>query len=138
MGVLLWLILEITESSAMLVPDLVASFMQDVQARGVSFALDDFGSGLSSFGYLKMLPVDYLKIDGSFVRDIEHDAIARAMVASINNIGHEMGLQTVAEFVESAAILECLQNIGVDYVQGYHLGRPQPLSELDGVRMMPR
>ena len=114
------------------------TFMNSLKAVGCSFALDDFGSGLSSFGYLKTLPVDYLKIDGSFVRDIDRDPIARAMVASINNIGHEMGLSTVAEFVESAAILECLQDIGVDYVQGYHLGRPGPLAELSGVRMMPR
>jgi len=73
-----------------------------------------------------------------FVRDIEHDSIARAMVVSINAIGHEMGLQTVAEFVESQAILDRLREIGVDFVQGYHLGRPRPLSELSGVRMMPR
>lgn len=129
---------EITETAAIANLSRAMTFMERLKAVGCSFALDDFGSGLSSFGYLKTLPVDYLKIDGSFVRDIEHDAIARAMVASINNIGHEMGLQTVAEFVESAAILECLQNIGVDYVQGYHLGRPGPLAELSGVRMMPR
>lgn len=129
---------EITETAAIANLSRAMTFMERLKAVGCSFALDDFGSGLSSFGYLKTLPVDYLKIDGSFVRDIEHDAIARAMVASINNIGHEMGLQTVAEFVESAAILECLQNIGVDYVQGYHLGRPGPLTELSGVRMMPR
>ncbi len=129
---------EITETAAIANLSRAMTFMERLKAVGCSFALDDFGSGLSSFGYLKTLPVDYLKIDGSFVRDIEHDPIARAMVVSINSIGHEMGLQTVAEFVESAAILECLQSIGVDYVQGYHLGRPGPLTELSGVRMMPR
>lgn len=129
---------EITETAAIANLSRAMTFMNRLKAVGCSFALDDFGSGLSSFGYLKTLPVDYLKIDGSFVRDIDQDPIARAMVASINNIGHEMGLSTVAEFVESAAILECLQEIGVDYVQGYHLGRPGPLSELSGVRMMPR
>ncbi|MDX2350924.1 ammonium transporter [Stutzerimonas xanthomarina] len=129
---------EITETAAIANLSRAMTFMKGLKAVGCSFALDDFGSGLSSFGYLKTLPVDYLKIDGSFVRDIDQDPIARAMVASINNIGHEMGLSTVAEFVESAAILECLQEIGVDYVQGYHLGRPGPLSELSGVRMMPR
>ena len=129
---------EITETAAIANLSRAMTFMKRLKAVGCSFALDDFGSGLSSFGYLKTLPVDYLKIDGSFVRDIDQDPIARAMVASINNIGHEMGLSTVAEFVESAAILECLQEIGVDYVQGYHLGRPGPLSELSGVRMMPR
>lgn len=129
---------EITETAAIANLSRAMTFMERLKAVGCSFALDDFGSGLSSFGYLKTLPVDYLKIDGSFVRDIAHDPIARAMVASINSIGHEMGLQTVAEFVESEAILECLQSIGVDYVQGYHLGRPGPLSDLFGVRMMPR
>jgi len=129
---------EITETAAIANLSRAMTFMQRLKAAGCSFALDDFGSGLSSFGYLKTLPVDYLKIDGSFIREIDRDPIARAMVASINNIGHEMGLRTVAEFVESAAILECLQGIGVDYVQGYHLGRPGPLSELSGVRMMPR
>lgn len=129
---------EITETSAIANLSHAMKFMERLKARGCSFALDDFGSGLSSFAYLKTLPVDYLKIDGVFVRDIEHDPIARAMVASINSIGHEMGLKTVAEFVESGAILERLQRIGVDYSQGYHLGRPRPLSELSGVRMMPR
>lgn len=129
---------EITETAAIANLSRAMTFMEALKAVGCSFALDDFGSGLSSFGYLKTLPVNYLKIDGSFIREIDQDPIARAMVVSINNIGHEMGLQTVAEFVESAAILECLQDIGVDYVQGYHLGRPVPLSELSGVRMMPR
>lgn len=114
------------------------TFMERLKAVGCSFALDDFGSGLSSFGYLKTLPVDYLKIDGVFVRDVVRDPIARAMVASINAIGHEMGLLTVAEFVESQAVMDCLRDIGVDYVQGYHLGRPQPLTDLSGVLMMPR
>ncbi|MCQ4310487.1 ammonium transporter [Pseudomonas stutzeri] len=129
---------EITETAAIANLSRAMTFMERLKAAGCSFALDDFGSGLSSFGYLKTLPVDYLKIDGSFVRDIVRDPIARAMVVSINSIGHEMGLKTVAEFVESADILECLQQIGVDYVQGYHLGRPRPLAELSGVRMMPR
>ncbi|MBE7375225.1 ammonium transporter [Pseudomonas lopnurensis] len=129
---------EVTETAAIANLSRAMKFIEQLKAAGCSFALDDFGSGLSSFGYLKTLPVDYLKIDGVFVRDIEHDPIARAMVASINAIGHEMGLQTVAEFVESQAILDCLQEIGVDFVQGYHLGRPRPLTELSGVRMMPR
>ncbi|WP_394240835.1 ammonium transporter [Halopseudomonas laoshanensis] len=129
---------ELTETSAIANLSRAVIFMQRLKAIGCRFALDDFGSGLSSFAYLKTLPVDILKIDGVFVKDIESDPIARAMVASINTIGHEMGLITVAEFVESAGILECLTEIGVDYAQGYHLGHPRPLSELDGVRMMPR
>lgn len=133
-----YLCFEITETSAIANLNCALNFMQKLKAIGCSFALDDFGSGLSSFAYLKTLPVDYLKIDGLFVKDLAHDSIARAMVSSINSIAHEMGLQTVAEFVESQAILEQLQQLGVDYAQGYHLGRPYPLSELSGVRMMPR
>ena len=129
---------EITETSAIANLAKAVTFMQQLKVIGCKFALDDFGSGLSSFAYLKSLPVDYLKIDGVFVKDIANDPIARAMVASINTIGHEMGLETVAEFVENEAILDQLRELGVDYAQGYHLGRPQPLSELDGVRMMPR
>lgn len=129
---------EVTETSAIANLSRAVIFMQRLKSIGCRFALDDFGSGLSSFAYLKTLPVDILKIDGVFVKDIETDPIARAMVASINTIGHEMGLITVAEFVESAGILDCLKEIGVDYAQGYHLGHPRPLSELDGVRMMPR
>ena len=129
---------EITETAAIANLSRAMTFMERLKGVGCTFALDDFGSGLSSFGYLKTLPVNYLKIDGVFVRDIAHDSIARAMVASINAIGHEMGLLTVAEFVESQEVLDCLRGIGVDYVQGYHLGRPQPLTELSGVLMMPR
>ena len=129
---------EITETSAIANLSRAVIFMQRLKAIGCYFALDDFGSGLSSFAYLKNLPVDFLKIDGAFVKDIDTDPIARAMVASINTIGHEMGLKTVAEFVESQAILDCLRAIGVDFTQGYFLGRPQPLEALDSVRMMPR
>ena len=129
---------EITETAAIANLNQAMRFMERLKAAGCSFALDDFGSGLSSFGYLKTLPVDYLKIDGSFIRDLSQDPIARAMVVSINSIGHEMKLKTVAEFVEDAETLERLREIGVDFVQGYHLGRPRPLTELSGVRMMPR
>lgn len=129
---------EITETSAIANLSRAVVFMQRLRSIGCRFALDDFGSGLSSFAYLKTLPVDFLKIDGVFIKDIETDPIARAMVSAINTIGHEMGLLTVAEFVESEGILRCLQELGVDYAQGYHLGRPQPLTDIEGVRMMPR
>ena len=92
--------------------------------------LGDFGSGLSSFGYLKNLPVDYLKIDGLFIRDIADNNINFAMVKSINEIGQVMGKKTVAEFVENDAILDKLHDIGVDFAQGYGIGKPVPIAKL--------
>ncbi|AWI77310.1 ammonia permease [Parazoarcus communis] len=130
--------IEITESSAVANLSRVVSFMGELRKLGCAFALDDFGSGLSSFAYLKTLPVDYLKIDGSFVRDIATDPTNRAMVQAINTIGHTMGLVTIAEFVENESVLEVLREVGVDYGQGFHLGVPKPLSEMGRVRMMPR
>jgi Amt family ammonium transporter len=130
--------IEVTESAAVASLSKVVDFIRRVQQMGGAFALDDFGSGLSSFAYLKTLPVDYLKIDGGFVKDIEHDPIDLAMVRAINAIGHTMGLKTIAEFVESPAVLEQLRDLGVDFAQGYHVGRPQPLARLHRVRMMPR
>ena len=82
---------------------------------------------MSSFGYLKNLPVNYLKIDGAFIRNLATDSIDRAMVASINHIGHVMGLKTIAEFVEDEVVLQTLTELGVDYVQGYGITRPEPL-----------
>ncbi|MEQ9058136.1 MAG: EAL domain-containing protein [Gammaproteobacteria bacterium] len=118
---------EITETSA--VADLVQAnrFIHRLKDHGCRFALDDFGSGFSSLSYLKQLPVDFLKIDGAFVRDMVSDSIDLAMVRSINDIGHVMGKRTIAEFVENVPTLDLLRAIGVDYVQGYHVGRPAPL-----------
>ena len=107
-------------------------FISILKELGCRFALDDFGSGLSSFGYLKNLPVDYLKIDGMFVKDIVDDPINRAMVKSINEIGHVMGMKTIAEFVENDVIKGMLKEIGFDYAQGYAIGKPQPFEELIG------
>lgn len=98
--------------------------------RGCRFALDDFGSGLSAFSQLEDLPVDYLKIDGTFVKSIVDDAVALTIVRSIHDIGNVMGKQTIAEHVESGAILSKLETIGVDYVQGYALGRPENLAKV--------
>ncbi len=121
---------EVTETAAIRNLQQAKVFINELKRAGCSFALDDFGSGLSSFGYLKILPVDFLKIDGLFVRDIVDDPIDLAMVKSINDIGQVMGMQTIAEFVEDDAILQQLQSLGVNYAQGFHIGRPLPLKIL--------
>ena len=117
---------EITETAAILNMNNAIKLINGVTERGCRFALDDFGCGLSSFYYLKHLPVQYLKIDGNFVRDIHKDPVDFSMVEAINNVGHVMGLKTIAEFVESAEVLEKLEEIGVDYAQGYVIGQPKP------------
>lgn len=121
---------EITETAAISNYNRAASFIYKVREKGCKFSLDDFGSGMSSFAYLKELPVDFLKIDGLFVKNIANDEIDKAMVASINDIGHVMKLKTVAEFVEDQDALNILEQLGVDYAQGYHLCRPFPLIDL--------
>ena len=121
---------EITETAAISNLSTAIKFIATLKGLGCLFALDDFGSGLSSFGYLKNLPVDYLKIDGMFVKDIVDDPIDHAMVKSINEIGQVMGMQTIAEFVENDVIKGMLKEIGVNYGQGFGIGEPQPLDEL--------
>lgn len=121
---------EITESLAIQQLDETLSFIKCFHKLGCTFALDDFGSGFSSYGYLKNLPVDYVKIDGSFVKDMLIDPIDRAMVKSINEVAKAIGMETVAEFVESEEILADLKQIGIDYAQGYGIAKPKPLSEL--------
>lgn len=121
---------EITETAAISNLSLATKFISTLRNLGCRFALDDFGSGLSSFAYLKSLPVDYLKIDGVFVKDIVEDPIDHAMVKSINEIGQVMNMQTIAEFVENDLIKGMLKEIGVDYAQGYGIGKPQPFTEL--------
>ena len=94
---------------------------------GCRFALDDFGVGLSSFGYLRNLPVDYLKLDGSFVKNIVNNKTDYEMVRAINQIGHTMNIMTIAEFVEDEAILQAVRELGVDYAQGYIIAKPVPM-----------
>ena len=121
---------EITETTAVASLAAAADFISEMKTLGFRFALDDFGSGLASYRYLKNLPVDYVKIDGSFVKDIVENISDFAMVKSINELGHMMGKKTVAEYVENKAILDKLGEIGVDYAQGYYIEKPRLLSEI--------
>lgn len=121
---------EITETAAIANLNVAQKFILALQQMGCKFALDDFGSGLSSFAYLKNLAVDYLKIDGMFIKEIVSDEITHAMVKSINDIGHVMGMQTIAEFVENEAVEVIVRELGVDYAQGYGIEKPQPLSDI--------
>ncbi|MDH5516105.1 MAG: EAL domain-containing protein [Gammaproteobacteria bacterium] len=122
---------EITETAAISNLSAAADFIHELRKLGCRFALDDFGSGLSSFSYLKNLPVDYLKIDGSFVRDMDTDDVNYAMVSAVQQLGSVMGIKTIAEFVENDTIIEMLSRLGVDYGQGYAISMPQPLDEFD-------
>lgn len=121
---------EITETSAIGSLDDAIEFMEKMKVIGVEFSLDDFGTGLSSYSYLRNLPVDYLKIDGIFVKDIKTNPSDYAVVKSINEIGHFMGKKTIAEYVEDDEILEILREIGVDFAQGYGIERKMPITEL--------
>ncbi len=118
---------EVTETAAIRNISTVAHVFRAIRDIGGKFALDDFGSGLSSFAYLKALPVDYLKIDGSLVRGAASESDDRAMIEAINQLAHRMGIQTVAEYVEMPDCVQVLREIGVDYAQGFALGGPEPL-----------
>lgn len=120
--------LEITETAAIANLSRAIAFIRRLKGLGVTFALDDFGNGFSSFSYLKTLPVDYLKIDGSFVKGIADDPIDHALVTAVNDIGHVMKMKTIAEFVKDAATRTLLEQIGVDYLQGYEIAKPTPLT----------
>lgn len=118
--------LEITETSAIQNLSYAIRFIEKLKSHGFTFSLDDFGSGFSSFNYLKNLPVDYLKIDGSIVQNIDESLINFTMVESINSMGHVIGLKTIAEFARTPSIIERLHRIGVDYAQGYAIAEPKP------------
>jgi EAL domain-containing protein (putative c-di-GMP-specific phosphodiesterase class I) len=120
---------EITETAAISNMGSATRFIAELKQIGCTFALDDFGNGFSSFNYLKNLQVDYLKIDGSFVKDMDQNRINRAMVEAINDLGHAIKVKTIAEFVTNKTVLDDLKALGVDYGQGYELGKPSPLLE---------
>ncbi|MBI2472245.1 MAG: EAL domain-containing protein [Planctomycetes bacterium] len=124
------LVFEITETA--LIENMAAAqlFIAELKSLGFRFALDDFGIGFSSFNYLKHLPVDYLKIDGSFVRNLPHDTVAQHLVKAMVEISRGLGKKTIAEFVENEEIMRLLREYGVDYAQGYHIGKPRHVSEL--------
>ena len=131
---------EITESAAIAQLSSVIELIHTLRKLGCRFALDDFGTGLSSFSYLKQLPVDYLKIDGHFIRQVHDDPIDRAMVEAIHAVGKALDIETIAEFVESQQTLDTLKTMGIDYAQGFLLGHPVPLTQAAGrpIKVMPR
>jgi Amt family ammonium transporter len=112
--------------------------MSVLRGMGCRFALDDFGSGLSSYAYLKNLPVDYLKIDGAFIRNLEQNPIERAMVSAINHIGQLMGLQTIAECVDTQSTLKAVAAMGIDYAQGHNIAAVEPLSDISDIQSTPQ
>lgn len=121
---------EITETAAISEFNRAEHFIRKIRRHGCRFSLDDFGTGVASFGCLKNLPVDHLKIDGMFIRDLAESEADFTMVRSINDLGHSLGMKTIAESVESEAVADRLREIGVDYVQGYLVGKPHPLEDL--------
>ena len=121
---------EITESVAITRLGDARAFFEALGALGCSFALDDFGSGVSSFGYLKNLPVDFLKIDGAFIRDMDTNRVSYSIARAIAEVAREMGMKTVAEFVGSPEVLASVATVGADFVQGYALGMPEPLEAI--------
>jgi len=126
------LILEITESSAILVPELVVNFMSDLQRKGISFALDDFGSGYTSFRYLKQFYFDILKIDGQYIRGVAHDPDNQILTNALLSIAEQFDMVCIAENVETAEDAQYLQQIGMDCLQGYYFGAPTVRPPWDG------
>nr|MBX2865774.1 EAL domain-containing protein [Leptolyngbyaceae cyanobacterium MAG.088] len=118
---------EITETAAISHLEDAKKFIRTLQSLGAKFALDDFGSGLSSFGYLKTLPVDFLKIDGGLIKNLVREPSDLSIVKCVNDVAHMLGMQTIAEFVEDQQTLESLKSLGIDYVQGYGIEKPKSL-----------
>ena len=127
---------EITETAAITNMGDAAEFINSMRSVGIRIALDDFGAGASSFGYLKNLRVDILKIDGQFVRDLVHDRLDHTAVCCFRDVAAVTGLKTVAEFVESEEVLAELRRIGIDFAQGFLIHRPEPLDNLFAARTM--
>lgn len=123
---------EITETATMENFEAAGEFIRQIRDYGCGFCIDDFGSGNASYGYLRHLRTDTLKIDGAYVKDMLHDADLRAMVKSMNDIGHSLGMKTVAEYVATPELLALARELGIDYAQGYAVGKPVPLDELAG------
>jgi EAL domain-containing protein (putative c-di-GMP-specific phosphodiesterase class I) len=126
---------EISENVAIANLSSANQLINDLRRIGCLTSLDDFGSGVSSFAYVKALAVDYIKIDGMFVGNISQDKVDFAMVRSIKDIGHVMGKKIVAESVETPAVLEKLREIGIDFAQGFQVGEPRPIDELASVEV---
>jgi EAL domain-containing protein (putative c-di-GMP-specific phosphodiesterase class I) len=124
------LLFEVTETTAITHLQKAQTFIKQIRQLGCRFALDDFGSGMSSFGYLKHLPVDHLKIDGSFIEDIAEDPVNYAMVKAIQDVANTMKIKTVAEYVKNDLILEHLKMIGIDYGQGHGIEEAKPISTI--------
>jgi diguanylate cyclase (GGDEF)-like protein/PAS domain S-box-containing protein len=124
---------EITETAAISNLANVVHFMREFRSRGCQFSLDDFGSGVSSFVYLKNLPVDYLKIDGQFIQNVNTDHVDRSMVEAITQVGHAMGIKTIAERVETREVLDCLAAIGVEYAQGIYIAAPASVESMSRI-----
>ena len=125
------LLFEITETVALLNLEKTKKFISRLQQIGCQFALDDFGTGMASLAYLKELPLNFVKIDGMFVRDLTTNPLSEAIVSAIVQISKVKGTETIAEYVENPEILERLKALGVGYAQGYYLGKPQPISWFD-------
>jgi len=124
------LVMEITETAAIYNIHVAKDFLRTLRGRGYEFALDDFGMGFSSFYQLKNLDVDYLKIDGSFIRNLSHDPVDKHLVLAMVHLARSLGKQTIAEYVEDQETLDILREIGVDCAQGFHIGRPRPLDDI--------
>jgi EAL domain-containing protein (putative c-di-GMP-specific phosphodiesterase class I) len=122
---------EITETAAISNLSRVIHFMQTLKNLGCKFSLDDFGSGLSSFTYLKNLPVDFLKIDGHFIRNVAEDTVDESMVRAISQVGNAMGIATIAERVETKEVLDKLSELGIEFAQGFYIARPTSVQSFE-------